>query len=47
MAIHTELRNARKQYEELFCEKPSSTLTAFQIREFINEANQQFEREFP
>lgn len=41
------LKDVRKQYTELFKEKPSSNLSAVQIQNFINEANKQFESEYP
>jgi len=42
-----ELMDARKEYEELFKEKPSNRLSTSEIRKFIKEANEDFEKDFP
>jgi site-specific DNA-methyltransferase (adenine-specific) len=41
------LQDARKNYEGLFKEKPAKNLSALEIQNFINEANAQFESEYP
>jgi site-specific DNA-methyltransferase (adenine-specific) len=41
------LNDARKQYQELFHEKPANKLNAVQIKTFIEESKRQFESEFP
>jgi site-specific DNA-methyltransferase (adenine-specific) len=45
--FRVDLKGVRRQYEELFNEKPANNLNASQIKAFIEESNKQFESEFP
>ena len=41
------LELARKEYEELFEEKPNENLSEAEIKEIIKDANEKFEKDFP
>jgi len=43
----TELEEAKQEYEDLFKEKAPRGFTAKDIREYIADANEQFEKDFP